>query len=149
MSNKLYPDSGLKKSVEINNNNKKSQGNNTISLNRIRIATELTSAEMLQSEDNGIVFTSCSLSRSHAMIDDTSPEANCSQINQLMYQKLWDKQEITIVKGVQASPCTSVNLNPATHPMEVYDTLKVGKCTRHPDCCCQSTTAFTLRTPGL
>lgn len=35
----------------------------------------LTIAEILQSEDVGIVLTSCSLSRSQSMMDDTSPEA--------------------------------------------------------------------------
>lgn len=34
-----------------------------------------TNAEMLQSEDDGMVFTSCSLSRSQAMIEEFSPDA--------------------------------------------------------------------------
>ena len=42
---------------------------------------KLTTAETLQSDDEGIVLTSCSLSTSHTIIDGISPDAYWYCIN--------------------------------------------------------------------
>lgn len=54
---------------------------------------KLTNAEMLQSDDEGIDLTSCSLSRSQSIIDDTSPEAYCKSRNKRQKPSVLYKQE--------------------------------------------------------